>query len=136
MFITIHGVFIHLRAQRLDTMKDKELVLSGDRRCDSPGKSAKFCTYSFMDLESGLILHTETIDKREVALQSPNMEQEGFVRSMRYLLPLVKCKEVITDASSSIRHELCKTFLLQCCLKHLLYSHKASRHISLYECVA
>ena len=65
-----------------------------------------------MDLESGLILHTETIDKREVALQSPNMERERFVRSMRYLLPLVKCKEVITDASSSISHELCETHYL------------------------
>lgn len=108
MFSLIHGVVTYLQAKHLDTLKDKELILSGDGRCDSPGKSAKFCTYSLMDLESGLILHTETVDKREVALQSPNMEREGFIRSMRYLLPLVKCKEVITDASSSIRHELCK----------------------------
>ena len=109
MFLMIHGIVTYLQAQQLDTMKDKELGMSGDGQCDSPGKSAKFCTYSFMDLESGLILHTETIDKRKVALQSPNMEREGFVLSMRYLLPLVKCKEVITDASSSISHELCET---------------------------
>ena len=36
----------------MDTMKEKELILSGDGRCDSPGKSAKFYTYSLMDLES------------------------------------------------------------------------------------
>ena len=89
-------------------MKNKELILSGDGRCDSLGKSAKFCTYSMMDLESGLILHSETVDKREVALQSPNMEKEAFVRSLCYLLPHIKCTEIITDASSAIRHELCE----------------------------
>ena len=61
MFSLIHGVATYLQAKQLDTLKDKELILSGDGRCDSPGKSAKFCTYSLMDLESGLILHTESI---------------------------------------------------------------------------
>lgn len=82
------------------------MILSGDGRCDSPGKSAKFCTYSLMDVESGQIIHSETVDKREVALQSPNMEKEAFVRSLSYLLPRIQCTEIITDASSSIRHEL------------------------------
>jgi len=49
----IHGVVTILQAQRLDTMKDKELVLSGDGQRDSPGKSAKLCTYSFMDWSQG-----------------------------------------------------------------------------------
>ena len=35
-----------------------------------------------MDINTDYILHTETVDKREVALQSPNMEKEGFVRSL------------------------------------------------------
>ena len=87
--------------------KDKPLVLSGDGRCDSPGQSAKFCTYSLMDIESKVIVHTESIDKREVGLRSPNMEKEGFVRSLQYLLPKIECKEIITDASSSIRKYLC-----------------------------
>ena len=65
-----------------------------------------------MDLESGLILHTETVGKREVALQSPNTKREGFICSMRYLLAMVKCKEVMTDASSSIHHELCKAVFI------------------------
>ena len=90
----------------LTQVKDKGLMLSGDGRCDSPGKSAKYCTYSFMDVDSGYILHMETVDKREVALQSPNMEKEALVRSLDFLLPHITCKEIITDASSSIRHEL------------------------------
>lgn len=37
----------------LDDIKaeGKELVLGGDGRCDSPGHSAKFGSYSLMDLE-------------------------------------------------------------------------------------
>ena len=42
MFTLIHGVATYLQAKQLDTLKDKELILSGDGRCDSPGKSAKF----------------------------------------------------------------------------------------------
>ena len=87
--------------------KDKPLVLSGDGKCNSPSQSAKFCPYSMMDIESKVILHTVTIDKREVGLHSPNMEKEGFVWSLRYLLPKIECKEIITDASSSIRKYLC-----------------------------
>lgn len=79
----------------LTKVKDQELILSGDGRCDSPGKSAKYCTYSVMDTGSGYILHTKTVDKREVALQSPNMEKEAFVRSLDFLLSHITCKEII-----------------------------------------
>ena len=59
-----------------------------------------------MDIDSGKILHAETVDKREVRLQSPNMEREAFIRSLNFLLPRVKCTEIITDASTSIRNKL------------------------------
>ena len=58
----------------LQTYKNCHLVLAGDGRCDSPGNSAKFCTYSLMDTATNKIVLAETIDKREVHLQSPNME--------------------------------------------------------------
>jgi len=61
-----------------------------------------------MELDTKFILHTETVDKREVRLQSPNMEKEGFVRSLQFLSQNIKCKEIITDGSSSIRKELGK----------------------------
>jgi len=63
----------------LSEFKDCDLVLAGDGRCDSPGSSAKYCSYSLMDMNSHKILHIETIDKREVKLQSPNMEHKAFV---------------------------------------------------------
>ena len=83
-------------------------MLAGGGRYDSPGSSAKFCTYSVMEIESCKILHAETVDKREVDLQSPNMERKAFKRSMEFLLSHIKCTEIITDASSSIRFELIK----------------------------
>ena len=82
-------------------------MLAGDGRCDSPGNSAKFCTYSLMDTGTNKILHAETVDKREVHLQSPNMEREGILRALNFLLGKlhgsVTVDEVITDASSSVR---------------------------------
>ena len=82
------------------------MVLAGDGRCGSPGSSAKFCTYSVMDINSNLILHTETVDKRQVELQSPNMERKAFIKSMDFLLASIKCSEILMDASSSIRTTL------------------------------
>ena len=55
-----------------------------------------------MDHDTNKILHVETVDKREVRLQSPNMEREAFTCSLAHILQLVQCPEVITDASSSI----------------------------------
>ena len=83
------------------------MAIAGDGRCDSPGASAKFCTYSMMDIETNKILHMETIDKREVQLQSPNMEREGVVRGISYLHGQdITITELVTDASSSVRKML------------------------------
>ena len=87
--------------------------MCGDGRCDSPGKSAKFCTYSLMESENNEILHFENIDKREVDLRSPNMEREGMIRSLDFLIEKqLRVVELITDSSSSIA----KTLGTVCCL--------------------
>ena len=70
---------VFMQSKLLDHVQNKDIVLSGDGRCDSPGKSAKYCTYSLLDTDTGYILHCETIDKREVGLQSPNMEKEALL---------------------------------------------------------
>lgn len=87
----------------LSEYKDKSVVLCGDGRCDSPGKSAKYCTYSLMDSETNKIVYMDTVDKRDVALKSPNMEREGFKKSMDTLIRNgVKISEVVTDASTQV----------------------------------
>jgi len=77
-------------------------VVAGDGRCDLPGSSAKYCTYVILETEKSLIIHAETIDKREVHLKSPNVEREGLLRSLAFLRDKVTIEEVITDASSSV----------------------------------
>ena len=77
-------------------------MVAGDGRCDSPGSSAKYCTYVILETEKSLIIHAETIDKREVHLKSPNMEREGLLRSLAFLRDKVTIDEIITDASSSV----------------------------------
>jgi hypothetical protein len=38
--------------------------IGGDARCDSPGHSAKYGTYSVMDMENSKIIHTELVQVR------------------------------------------------------------------------
>ena len=124
----------------MDQVQNKDVVLSGDGRCDSPGKSAKYCTYSMMDIDTGYILHCETVDKREVGLQSPNMKKECFVRSLRFLQSRISCKEIITDASTSIRREMGEPIMLFSyifvCTLMFTSSYKASRQVSFLGCLA
>lgn len=97
----------YTQAKLLDKYKLNNLILSGDRRCDSPGKSAKFCTYSMMEATDNQILHFVNVDKREVGLQSPNMEREGMVRCLNFLLSTgMKISEVVTDSSTSVAKTL------------------------------
>ena len=83
------------------------MVLAGDGRCDSPGKSAKYCTYSFIDTNTDKIIHTKTIDKREVSLKSPNMEIKAFEQGIDFLTGRgLDVVEVVTDGSTSIKKSI------------------------------
>ena len=57
------------------------LALSGDGRCDSPGHSATYCTYSLMDMNSNLVLSSNVIKVSE-SKNSYSMEKDGLVRCL------------------------------------------------------
>ena len=62
----LHAVERTYREQRsslLDSIKAerKELILGGDGRCDSPGHSPKYGSYSLMDLEHNKILDSQLV---------------------------------------------------------------------------
>ena len=100
-------VLYNTQAKLLDKFRLNDLILSGDGRWDSPGKSAKFCTYSMMEATDNQILHFENVDKHEVGLQSPNMEREGMVCCLNFLLSSgMKISEVVTDSSISVAKTL------------------------------
>ena len=67
-----------------------DVVVAGDGGCDSPGNCVKFCTYTIMETSANIIIHSVTVDKREVQNRSPNMEREGAPRALRYLKDKVK----------------------------------------------
>ena len=80
-----------------------KLVLAGDGCCDSSGSSAKYCTYTFVDTDTNLILHVQTVDKHEVGLESPNVEQKAFLHGMAFLIDNhLDVAKIVTDASSSV----------------------------------
>ena len=54
------------QSEVLSVLQAQELVLCGDGRCDSPGTSAKYCTYTLMESNTNLIVHSETVTKAEV----------------------------------------------------------------------
>ena len=86
-------------------------MLAGDGCSDSPGKCAKYCTYSLIEQDNNLIVYMEILDKRKVRLQSPNMEREALLRSLSYLSEYVNIEEVITDAFNSVTKLLCKSYI-------------------------
>lgn len=59
-------------------LKSRDIVvLVGDGRCDSPGFSAKYCTYTFMESGTGCVIDTVVVPVTEVN-NSNGMEKEGF----------------------------------------------------------
>ena len=88
-------------------------MLAGDGRCDSPGSSAKYCSYVLMDVTDNLILQMVTVDKRQVSLRSPNMEREAPKQCLDLLLQAdVDIEELVTNASSSVAKLLCMYVVL------------------------
>ena len=60
-----------------------------------------------MESEKNQILHFKNIDKREVGLRSPNMEREGMIRCLDFLIAKgMKVEELITDSSTSVAKTL------------------------------
>ena len=78
------------------------MTVSGDGRCDSPGKCAKFCTYTLIERSSNTIIHSETVDKSEVQYKSSNMECESVHRSLTYLKDKLNIAEITTDPSTAV----------------------------------
>lgn len=62
-------------------LKDQDLWLSGDGRCDSPGHNAKYGTYTMIDQETDKIVDFNVVQVSEVN-NSNAMEREGFKRCM------------------------------------------------------
>ena len=62
-----------------------------------------------METEHSQVLHFENIDKSQVGLLSRNMEQEGLIRCLYFLISNgLKIKEVVTNSSTSVANTIGK----------------------------
>ena len=79
LFPAIHKVYLTNRTVILDNAKEtgKGINILGDGRCDSPGYSAKYGTYTLMDSCSGHILDFH-ISNSKMAGNSQKMELDGL----------------------------------------------------------
>eukprot|EP00795_Rhopilema_esculentum_P010164 gene10164-18832_t len=86
----------------IKTLNDfDEICLCGVGRNDSPGHSAKFCSYVAMEQFTKVIVDLEVLDVREVG-SSTNMEREGLTRILGRLSKKLNVAEIVTDASCAI----------------------------------
>ena len=94
----------------IEFLRDNDLKLSGDGRCDSPGYSAKYCTYSLMDSATDLISDYKLIQSSETG-SSVAMEKEGLRRSLNYLLERnVSINTIATDRHKGVGSQNILTF--------------------------
>ena len=100
-----------MQSELLNLYRGTKISVGGDGRNDSPGHSATYCMYTFMELASSYIIHQELVDVREVQLKSPNMEKLGCQRGLDYLLnQLGSLKGFVTDDHPQISAMLNKLF--------------------------
>ncbi|XP_061186901.1 uncharacterized protein LOC133195031 [Saccostrea echinata] len=77
----------------------RDITILGDGRMDSPGHTAQYCSYTFMEYDTKTILYIITMDKRVTEKKSTNLEKACFVQGLRYLLGKgLHIVEVVTDA--------------------------------------
>ena len=72
-----------------------------------------------METSENIILHSETVDKREVNNKSPNMEREAVHWTLRYLHGKVNLVEVTTDSSTAVTKMLGMLSIINNIFQHL-----------------
>jgi hypothetical protein len=87
LFPVVHQVWKSHQQELHHKLRGQCLAISGDGRCDSPGFSAKYCTYTIMVQDTGEILHFQVVQVTETT-SSVAMEKEGSTRCLDDLLQL------------------------------------------------
>ena len=77
LYPVVHINYIRQQEAVIEYLRGNQLHLSGDGRCDSPGYSAKYGTYTLMDSATDLILDYSLVQVSEVG-SSVAMEKEGL----------------------------------------------------------
>ncbi|XP_078123330.1 uncharacterized protein LOC144528551 isoform X1 [Sander vitreus] len=97
--------------QRLS--QEEKVTLGGDMRADSPGHSAKYGSYTMMDLHTNTVVDIQLVQSNEVG-GSSHMEKEGLTRS----LALLESRGVDLDCIVTDRHPRVQEFLRERNITH------------------
>ena len=81
LFPVINEFWLKEQNSLFSELSGRDLWLSGDGRCDSPGHNAKYGTYTMIDQETNKIVDFKVVQVSEVN-NSNAMEKEGFKRCM------------------------------------------------------
>ncbi|XP_056439643.1 uncharacterized protein LOC130376789 isoform X1 [Gadus chalcogrammus] len=100
-----------LNLQRLS--QEEIVILGGDMRADSPGHSAKYGSYTMMDLHTNPIVDIQLVQSNKVG-GSTHMEKEGLKRS----LALLESRGVHLDCIVTDRHPQVQKFLRERNITH------------------
>ena len=97
LYPVLHTAYIQQQQTVVEFLKGLPLNLSGDGRCDSPGYSAKYCSYTLMDNATDLIIDYSLIQVTETG-SSVTMETEGLRRCLTHVLDSgVQVLSIATD---------------------------------------
>ena len=110
LFPVINEVWEQEQNTVFNDLKGKDLWLSGDGRCDSPGHNAKYGTYTMIDQITDKIVDFQVVQVSEVT-SSNAMEREGFKRCMEHIQGKgAKVKVVATDHHVSIKSDMKRNY--------------------------
>ncbi|CAG2243279.1 unnamed protein product [Mytilus edulis] len=83
--------------------QQRSVTLGGDGRADTPGHSAKFGSYTMLDLDEGVVVDIQLLQSNEVK-SSCHMEKEGLQRSVEFFKHHnIKIKTLVTDRHVQIK---------------------------------
>ncbi|KAH6921105.1 hypothetical protein HPB50_027906 [Hyalomma asiaticum] len=102
----IDKLYLQRQAEMVKDLADSQIDLAGDGRCDSPGYSTKYMTYSVLAMQNGCILHTEQVQVGE-SPEVPNsvsMEKEGLAKCLTAVEELgVNIRSLTTDRHPGVK---------------------------------
>ncbi|KAJ8049969.1 hypothetical protein HOLleu_02957 [Holothuria leucospilota] len=96
----VNSAWVKDQSLLISSLKGKSLSIVGDGRCDSPGYSAKYCSYTLMDIETEKVVDFELVQVSETG-SSVKMEAVGFDRCFSRVLNDHKLE---TEKFASDRH--------------------------------
>ena len=107
LFPAVHRVFVTNRTLLLDFVRRRgQLDLLGDGRCDSPGYSAKYGTYTIMDGLTNFILDFH-VSHCKMAGNSARMELDGLKNVLRRL----DDQKIPISSLTTDRHKQVRSFM-------------------------